>query len=35
MGHVTGGSSFVPAVRRLFTDRFGSGRIASGGEFAL
>lgn len=29
---LTGGSSFVPAVRRLFTDRF-SGRVATGGEF--
>jgi hypothetical chaperone protein len=30
---LTGGSSFVPAVRRLFTDRFGSQTIAAGGEF--
>ncbi len=30
---LTGGSAFVPAVRRLFTDRFGEGRIESGGEF--
>jgi hypothetical chaperone protein len=30
---LTGGSSFVPAVRRLFTDRFGEAKIASGGEF--
>jgi len=30
---LTGGSSFVPAVRRLFTDRFGAGKIATGGEF--
>ena len=30
---LTGGSSFVPAVRRLFTDRFGPERIESGGEF--
>lgn len=30
---LTGGSSFVPAVRRLFTDRFGTARIATGGEF--
>jgi hypothetical chaperone protein len=30
---LTGGSSFVPAVRRLFTDRFGEARIATGGEF--
>ena len=30
---LTGGSSFVPAVRRLFTDRFGAAKIATGGEF--
>jgi hypothetical chaperone protein len=30
---LTGGSSFVPAVRRLFTDRFGSDKVATGGEF--
>jgi hypothetical chaperone protein len=30
---LTGGSSFVPAVRRLFTDRFGMAKIATGGEF--
>ncbi len=30
---LTGGSSFVPAVRRIFTDRFGPERIATGGEF--
>jgi hypothetical chaperone protein len=30
---LTGGSSLVPAVRRLFNDRFGPGKIASGGEF--
>jgi hypothetical chaperone protein len=29
---LTGGSSFVPAVRRLFLDRFGEDRIRSGGE---
>jgi hypothetical chaperone protein len=29
---LTGGSSFVPAVRRLFTDRFGAGKIEGGGE---
>jgi hypothetical chaperone protein len=29
---LTGGSSFVPAVRRLFSDRFGEGRLESGGE---
>lgn len=30
---LTGGTSFVPAVRRLFTGRFGEGRVALGGEF--
>jgi len=30
---LTGGSSFVPAVRRIFTDRFGAEKIATGGEF--
>jgi len=29
---LTGGSSFVPAVRRLFERRFGSGRIQMGDE---
>jgi hypothetical chaperone protein len=29
---LTGGSSLVPRVRRLFTERFGSDRIASGNE---
>jgi hypothetical chaperone protein len=29
---LTGGSSFVPAVRRMFVDRFGAGRIDSGAE---
>jgi hypothetical chaperone protein len=29
---LTGGTSFVPAVRRLFTDRFDAGKIESGGE---
>ncbi len=29
---LTGGSSFVPAVRRLFADRFGAGRIRGGHE---
>jgi hypothetical chaperone protein len=29
---LTGGSSFVPAVRRLFTDRFGAGKVEVGGE---
>ncbi len=30
---ITGGSSFVPAVRRIFEIRFGNDRIRSGGEF--
>lgn len=30
---LTGGTSFVPAVRRLFETRFGEGRIRSGDEF--
>jgi hypothetical chaperone protein len=30
---LTGGTSFVPAVRRLFERRFGAARIAGGGEF--
>jgi len=30
---LTGGSAFVPAVRRLFVDRFGAQKIAGGGEF--
>jgi len=29
---LTGGSSFVPAVRRIFEERFGSDKIRSGGE---
>ncbi len=29
---LTGGSSLTPRIRRLFTDRFGEARIASGGE---
>ena len=29
---LTGGTSFVPAVRRLFTDRFDASRIETGGE---
>lgn len=29
---LTGGSSLIPAVRALFTQRFGEGRIDSGGE---
>ena len=30
---LTGGSSFVPAVRRIFTERFGADRIRMGDEF--
>ena len=30
---LTGGSAFVPAVRRLFADRFGVAKLAGGGEF--
>jgi hypothetical chaperone protein len=30
---LTGGSSFVPAVRRIFERRFGADRIESGNEF--
>jgi hypothetical chaperone protein len=30
---LTGGSSFVPAVRRIFETRFGSRKIRTGGEF--
>lgn len=30
---LTGGSAFVPAVRALFTERFGEEKIAGGGEF--
>ena len=29
---LTGGSSFVPAVRRMFEERFGAGKIATGAE---
>jgi len=30
---LTGGSSFVPAVRRIFISRFGECKIETGGEF--
>ena len=30
---LTGGSSFVPAVRRIFATRFGENRVRSGNEF--
>ena len=29
---LTGGSSLIPAIRRIFTSRFGEDRIADGGE---
>jgi hypothetical chaperone protein len=29
---MTGGSAFVPAVRRIFADRFGEARLTGGGE---
>ena len=30
---LTGGTSLVPAVRRIFIDRFGEDRIRTGNEF--
>ena len=30
---LTGGTSFVPAVRRIFNERFGEQRVVTGGEF--
>jgi hypothetical chaperone protein len=30
---LTGGSSFVPAVRRIFDTRFGAERVRTGNEF--
>ena len=30
---LTGGSSFIPAIQRVFADRFGADRIASGDQF--
>lgn len=30
---LTGGTSLVPAVRRIFEDRFGAARVVAGGEF--
>jgi hypothetical chaperone protein len=30
---LTGGSSLVPVVRRIFEERFGSDKISSGSEF--
>jgi len=33
MVFLTGGSSFVPAVRRIFESRFGAGKVRTGDEF--
>jgi hypothetical chaperone protein len=30
---LTGGTSFVPAVRRIFETRFGANRVVTGNEF--
>jgi hypothetical chaperone protein len=30
---LTGGSSFIPAIQRIFADRFGADRIESGDQF--
>ena len=30
---LTGGTSFVPAIRRLFVDRFGANRLTSADQF--
>jgi hypothetical chaperone protein len=30
---LTGGTSFVPAVRRIFEEKFGAERVRTGGEF--
>ncbi len=30
---LTGGTSFTPAVRRMFTERFGDDKVVTGGEF--
>jgi len=30
---LTGGTSFVPAVRRIFESRFGASRVRTGNEF--
>ncbi|MDQ2736287.1 MAG: Hsp70 family protein, partial [Pseudomonadota bacterium] len=30
---LTGGTSFVPAVRRIFETRFTAGRVRAGNEF--
>jgi hypothetical chaperone protein len=30
---LTGGTSFVPAVRKIFTNRFGAKKVVTGNEF--
>jgi hypothetical chaperone protein len=30
---LTGGTSFVPAIRRLFVERFGESRLTSADQF--
>ena len=30
---LTGGTSFVPAVRRIFANRFGAEKVVTGNEF--
>ena len=30
---LTGGSSLIPSIQRIFSDRFGAERIASGDQF--
>ena len=30
---LTGGTALMPAIRRLFEERFGAGRVSGGGEF--
>ena len=30
---MTGGSSLIPAVRKIFTDKFGTDQVVSGDEF--
>ncbi len=30
---LTGGTALMPAIRRLFEDRFGAGQVSGGGEF--
>ena len=35
MVFLTGGSSFIPVIQRIFADRFGADRIASGDQFEV